>query len=471
MSGLFGAVTSGNCQRDLFYGTDYQSHMGTKSAGIAVRNRGGFLKAIHSITDIPFRARFKNDPDFVRMNGRMGIGVISDFDPQPLIPTLRFGDYAMAVSGLVNNQRKLISQFVSDGQVFLERSEGHYNMVELLATLINGGSDLVNGFEKTWSTIHGSASVLLLGKEGLIAARDSRGRTPLVIGRKKEAVAVASETCAFPNLGYEIERFLGPGEIVRITPEGTIETLREAGKMERLCAFLFVYTSNPASMIAPRITAALARIRSGQAMASEEDCEMQAVFGVPDSGLFHAYGFAKALGLPVVQLLVKYPTWARSYTPLTQQEREFTAHMKLIEISGLADYYVFHSIALLENSIVRATQLARTTIPKVYRAGVKEINVRPDCPPLRWTCPFIRSTRRQKDLAARRAILEIEGTMPGELKAYLDIESRKYKKMVEIIRKSLNVATLRYLRLPSMISAIGLPAESLCTYCWTGQEV
>ena len=469
MSGIFGVVSEGNCRRDLLLGTDYQSHMGTEQGGLVTwKPRKGFRQSIHSIEVQPFRPRFLDDPKFEEMGGPLGIGAISDFDPQPLLVNTRFGQMAMAAVGLVSNQRQLTARLISRGVSFVEMSRGQINMIELIGKLISQGDDLVDGLERAWQAIRGSASVLMMSKDGLIAARDSLGRTPLVLARTPGALAVATETCAFSNLDYEIDRFLGPGEVIQITRSGEVLQIRPPNQYLEICTFLWIYTSNPASII-EEVEVATARWRSGQRQARRETRDLDGVTGIPDSGLFHAYGFAMESGLPFVPLTIKYPTWARSYTPSKQRIRAEIAYMKQLTLPELVRHLRILRVAMLEDSIVRGTQLREKTIPKIYQTGVEEIHLRPDCPPLMWPCRYLRSTRRLVDLAARRAIVALEGEMPQDVSPYLDENSRQYQAMVEYIRQELNVASLRYQTLDDMVAAIGLPREQLCTYCWTGQ--
>jgi amidophosphoribosyltransferase len=469
MSGVFGVVGDGNCRRDLLLGTDYQSHLGTEQGGLVTWHpRRGFRQSIHSIETQPFRPRFLADPKFEEMGGPLGIGAISDFDPQPLLMNARFGQIAVAAVGLVNNQRQLATYLIRQGASFVEMSRGQINMIELLGKLISQGTDLIDGLEKAWRAIQGSASVVMIAKDGLIAARDSLGRTPLALAKKHGSLAVATETCAFSNLGYELDRFLGPGEIIQINRSGEVSQLRPPNSDLQICAFLWIYTSNPASIV-DGVEVASARVRSGQLQARRETVHLQGVTGIPDSGLFHAYGFAMESGLPFIPLTIKYPTWTRSYTPPNQQVREEIAHMKQVILPQLLHCLGISKVAVLEDSIVRGTQLRKQTIPKIYRTGVKEIHIRPDCPPLMWPCRYLRSTRRLVDLAARRAIAALEGEMPQDVSAYLEEGSKQYQAMVEHIRQELKVASLRYQTLTDMVAAIGLPREQLCTYCWTGQ--
>ncbi|MHC4714835.1 MAG: amidophosphoribosyltransferase [Planctomycetota bacterium] len=461
MSGLFGVVSKSNCTEDLFYGTDYHSHLGTEVAGLAVMD-GYFRHRIHSIADTQFKSRFVDR--LGDLPGKSGVGVISDSNTQPFIVSSRVGDFAIVTAGLVTNKDPLTQRMLDEGQSFSEVAGGEINPSELVAKIIASGNSIVDGIRKAFELIEGSVTMLLLTREGVIAARDARGRTPLVIGSKEGAVAVASESCAFPNLGYTLVRFVEAGEIVRITADG-VETLAEGTGDCRICSFLWIYTGYPASVY-EGITVEAVRERCGAALARKDTVEPDLVAGVPDSGTAHAIGYAMESGRPYRRPLVKYtPGYGRSYTPPSQEVRDRVAKMKLIAVE---DIIRGKRIVLCEDSIVRGTQLKNLTIKKLKDSGAKEIHIRPACPPLMFPCIYALSTRSVEELAARRAIRALEGGDIEDVSEYVDSKSDKHHRMVEWIREDLGVTSLAYLELEDMVKAIGLPKEGLCTYCWTG---
>lgn len=461
MSGVFGVISQKDCVEDLFYGTDYQSHMGTERAGLAVLAER-FQRAIHDISQGQFKSRF--DQDYREMKGKSGIGVISDRDPQPLIIGSRFGTFAIVMAGMVTNAAELAAELQDQGHSFVEMSNGTVNSVELVAKLINKGKDLPDGIERMGEKIKGSASLLLLGEDGIYAARDRMGRTPLVIAQREGDLAVALESCAFSNLGFEIKRELGPGEIVLL--KENITQLRPPNQVNQICAFLWIYTGYPASAY-EGITVEAVRERCGEFLAKRDNVEADLVAGVPDSGTTHAIGYARQKGWPYRRPLVKYSAgYGRSYTPPSQEVRDLVAKMKLIAIK---DIIQGNRIILCEDSIVRGTQLRNLTVRKLWGNEAKEIHIRPACPPLMFPCIYLLSTRSIHELAARRAIRAIEGRDIDNVGAYLDHTSENYQKMAEWIRDDLGVTSLRYQTLEDMIAAIGLPREKLCTYCWTGE--
>jgi amidophosphoribosyltransferase len=394
----------------------------------------------------------------------MGIGVISDRDPQPLIIGSKFGNFAIVTAGLIENVNELAPELLQEGETFGEMSSGGVNSVELLAKLINRGRTLPEGIEGVYDRITGSASILLLKKEGIYAARDRLGRTPLVIGERDGEYAIATETCSFLNLDFRIKKYLTPGEIVLIGESGFEE--KSTGKTtNQICAFLWIYTGYPASSY-EGISVELVRERCGSFLAKNDDVKADLVAGVPDSGVGHAIGYAMKSGLPYRRPLVKYtPGYGRSYTPPSQEIRDIVATMKLIPIK---EVICGNRIILCEDSIVRGTQLKNYTIKKLMDCGAKEVHIRPACPPLMFPCRFALSTRSIKELAARKAIRALEGKDIEDVREYIDHRSKKYQEMVKWIQKELGVTTLRYQKIDDMVKAIGLPKEKLCLYCWTG---
>jgi len=463
MSGIFGIVSKKNCASELLYGTDYHSHMGTEYGGMAVLGER-FHRSIHDISKSQFKSKFFED--YKEMEGNMGIGVISDRDAQPLIIGSKFGTFAIVSAGLVDNTNELAGELLEQGETFGEMSSGGVNSVELIAKLINQGKTLIDGIERLYDRIMGSASILLMKEDGIYAVRDRLGRMPLVIGERNGDHVIATETCSFLNLGYRIIKYLEPGETVRIGKHGLEEQL--PGKINnQICAFLWIYTGYPASSY-EGINVELVRERSGRSLAKNDDVKADLVAGVPDSGVGHAVGYAMQSGIPFRRPLVKYtPGYGRSYTPPSQEIRDLVAKMKLVAVK---DIIADNRLVLCEDSIVRGTQLKNYTLKKLWEAGAREVHVRPACPPLMFPCKFALSTRSIDELAARRAIRALEGRDTEEIGDYLDDRSEKYRKMVDWIAKELDVTTLRYQRIDDMVEAIGLPREKLCLHCWIGDK-
>jgi len=461
MSGLFGIVARGNCNDTLFYGTDYHSHMGTEMAGMAIMGTM-IQRRIHDISQAQFKSKFADE--YKNMTGQLGIGVISDGDPQPIIISTHFGEFALATTGRVENARLLIKDLHTQGIAFSEITNGEINRTEIVARIIAQGKDPVEGISRVFENIQGSCSLLLLTGEGIYAARDTFGRSPMVIGRRGGDWAVASESCSFTNLGFHIERDLDPGEIVLIDKE-VVRTMRPGSRTRSICAFLWIYTGYPASSY-EGVSVEAVRERCGRFLARNDHVEADFVAGVPDSGSGHAIGYAMEAGIPYRRPLVKYtPGYGRSYTPPSQEIRDLVAEMKLIPVREIIEE---RRIVLCEDSIVRGTQLKNLTIQKLWDNGAKEIHVRPACPPLMYPCRYLISTRNIHELAARRAIAALECKDTNDVSDYMDESSSKYAEMVEWIRKDLNVTTLQYQRLENMVQAIGLPKNDLCLYCWTG---
>ncbi len=466
MGGFFGVACGTDCVADLFYGTDYHSHLGTRRGGLVTTNEAGFKRNIHDISNAPFRTKFEDE--LQKHQGSLGIGVISDYEDQPLLIGSHHGVYAIATVGRVNNLDGLVHDALTRRGAHLSELKGNeYNATEVVATLINQQATLPEGIRAAQAAIDGSCSLLLLTSGAIYAARDRLGRTPVVIGRKEGAFAVTLESSALPNLGYEVVRDLGPGEIVRITPEG-LEVIGAPGTRMQICSFLWIYYGYPASSYEGVNTEA-ARNRCGQALARADTVKADCVAGIPDSGIGHAIGYAAESGIPYRRPFVKYtPTWPRSFMPQEQRVRDLVARMKLIPIRDL-----IHGKRILfcEDSIVRGTQL-RDIIRRVFDHGAREVHMRPACPPLVHGCRFLNFSRSKSelDLAARRAVKDLEGDANSHLDDYADARTERYAAMVEHIRQRLGLTTLQYQKLPDMIDAIGLPREKLCTFCWDGAE-
>jgi len=465
MGGLYGVASKKDCIEDLFFGTDYHCHLGTVRGGMVVKNGRQFTRSIKDITNSQFRNKFEDD--LGGMRGSIGIGVISDYDDQPLIIGSHLGTYALVTVGRIENLDALSAEiFSSPTAHFSEMSGDAVNPTELVATLINHEDSFEEGIRRAQEMIEGSCSLLLLTDGCIYAARDRLGRTPIVIGRKEDAYAVTLETCALPNRGYEVQRYLGPGEIVRITADEA-ETLLPPGEQMQICSFLWVYYGYPASNY-EEINVEVVRNRCGAALAKADDTEVDMVAGIPDSGTGHAIGYANEAGIPYGRPFVKYtPTWPRSFMPQDQQIRDLVARMKLIPIRELIRG---RRLLFCEDSIVRGTQL-KDTIQRLYDCGAKEIHMRPACPPLIHGCKFLNFSRSKSvlDLAGRKAIKEL-GESEEHLKEYADATSDRHAAMVDRVRQRLGLTSLRYQTLSDLVSAIGLPKEKLCTYCWDGTE-
>ena len=467
MSGIVAIVSKDDCKRDLFYATDYHSHLGTSYGGMAISDGKKIQKKMHIISKVQFKSRFIEDLDYINMHGNSGIGVISDRDSQPLIMRLKFGEYAICGAGYINNQEKLAQKLIDEGVVFSEMPNGKVNQIELAAKLINRGETLEDGIEYMHDQIDGSLSLLLLGREGIYAARDRYGRSPLVLSERKGDRIVASETCSYKNLGFKTKKFLGPGEIILIN-QNRVKQIKKPGNILQLCTFLYVYAGFPASEYEEKNVEEF-RESSGRAIAKRDNVMVDFVAGVADSGTAYAHGYSYESGIPVKIPLLKYtPGWARSYVPPSQEVRDLVALMKQITADSLIKG---QKMVITEDSIVRGTQLKNYLLVKLWDAGAKEIHVRPACPALMYPCKFLYSTRHLDELFARRIIKRMHGKHIKKIEPYLDPDSRTYKKMLKLMEKDLNVNTLRYQRLEDMISSTGLPEESLCTYCWTGREI
>jgi len=466
MGGVFGVTSNKDCVNDLFFGTDYHSHLGTKRGGLVVKNDAGFIRFIHNIENAQFRSKFETDIN--KMSGNMGIGVISDFDDQPLLIRSHLGNYAIVTVGVIQNITDLVDTAFRKKKIhFRDMSGGEINPTELVATLINQESTFVEGIKNAQEAIEGSCSLLLLTENGVYAARDKWGRTPIVIGEKSGSFAVSLETCAFPNLDFHVKRFLGPGEIVFLTQEGVEQKKPPEEKMQ-ICGFLWVYYGYPASSY-EGINVEDVRNRCGAKLAQRDSISVDFVAGIPDSGTAHGLGYAGESGIPFKRPFVKYtPTWPRSFMPQDQNIRNLVAKMKLIPVQ---EFIKGKRLLFCEDSIVRGTQL-QDTIQRLYEAGALEVHMRPACPPLVYACKFLNFSRSKSelDLAARKAIAEIVGETEVDLSEYARADSDKYAAMVENIRKRLNLTSLQYQRLEDLVEAIGLPKEKVCTYCWDGAE-
>ncbi len=463
MGGLFGTVQKTDCVADLFYGTDYHSHLGTKRGGLAVKNATEIKRSIHNIERDYFRSKFESD--LPKLQGNMGIGIISDNDDQPLIISSHLGTFAVVTVGKINNIAELTQEALEKNIHFAEMGSGETNPTELVAMLICEKESFDAGIDNAQQAIQGSCSMLLMTNDGIYAARDKLGRTPVIIGKKEDGFAASSESCAFPNLGYEIEKYLGPGEIVRITAEGW-EQRKKPHKHMQVCAFLWVYYGYPASSY-EGINVEEVRNRCGQALAKKDTVEIDFVAGIPDSGIGHAIGYANTNNVPYKRPFVKYtPTWPRSFMPQNQDMRDLVARMKLIP---LQDLIKGQRILFCEDSIVRGTQL-KDNVQILYDYGAAEVHMRPACPTLIYPCDFLNfsTSRSTLDLAGRSAIEELEGPDCNCLEEYATTGTARNEAMVEKIRQRLKLTTLAYQRLEDLVAAIGLPKEKVCTHCWDG---
>lgn len=469
MGGFFGVASKNDCIFDLFFGTDYHSHLGTRRGGMAVYGEKGFDRAIHNIENAPFRTKF--DKDMRQMKGHLGIGCISDYEPQPLIIRSHHGTYAITTVGKINNTDEITDLIYQKGNThFLEMSGGDINPTELVAAIINQKENLIDGIRYAQELIDGSMTLLLMTPKGIYAARDRMGRTPVVLGKKEDACCITFESYAYLNLRYENYRELGPGEIVVVTPDGAA-TLSAPGKEMKICTFLWVYYGYPSSSY-EGVNVEQMRYNCGEKMAQRDDARPDTVAGIPDSGTAHAVGYANQSGIPFSRPFVKYtPTWPRSFMPTVQGKRDLIAKMKLIPIHQLIKD---KRLLLIDDSIVRGTLLRETT-EFLYQSGAREVHIRPACPPLIYGCKYLNFSRSTSDmdLITRRVISRLEKTtnVPDDvLQEYADPNSEKYRIMVEEIRKELNFTSLQYNRLDDLIESVGIEPCKLCTYCWNGKE-
>lgn len=469
MGGFFGVASKEACNLDLFYGTDYHSHLGTRRGGMATYGSDGWKRAIHNIENSPFRTKFEKDVD--TMKGNIGIGCISDYDPQPILIQSHLGCFGITTVGKINNADQLIRNLYENGHThFQSMTNGQINSTELVAALICKKDSFVEGIRYVQSVVEGSMTLLLLTENGIYAARDLLGRTPVVIGKKENAYCVSFESFAYINLGYTDYKELGPGEIVYVTPE-SVETVSPACEKMRICSFLWVYYGYPTSSY-EGVGVEEMRYNCGKLLAQRDDhsIDVDIVAGVPDSGIAHAIGYANESGIPYARPFIKYtPTWPRSFMPTTQSQRNLIARMKLIPVHSLIEDRI---LLLIDDSIVRGTQLRETT-EFLYQSGAKEVHVRPACPPLLYGCKYLNFSRSKSDLdlITRRIIREWEGDNDiNVLSEYADPNSDRYAAMLEEIRKRQNFTSLRYHRLDDLIKSIGIDACQVCTYCFNGVE-
>jgi len=462
MGGFFGVAAKDNCTSDLFFGTDYHSHLGTQRGGMAVYARGSIHRAIHDIRNAQFRSKFEEE--LQRLRGNVGIGCISDFDDQPILVSSHLGLFGVVTVGVIQNQDQLVARaFKERSAHFSEVANGAVNPTELVASLISHEDSFEAGIQKVQELVDGSCSVLVLTEQGIYAARDRLGRTPVTVGKGDGDWAVTMETCALPNLDYEVEKYLGPGEVVLLTPDGMEQKVAPCEEMQ-ICSFLWVYYGYPASSY-EGINTEETRYRCGAALAGRDDLQVDIVAGIPDSGTGHAIGYANASGMAYGRPFVKYtPTWPRSFMPQDQSIRDLVARMKLIPVRSLV---AGKKILFCEDSIVRGTQL-KDIVQRLYDYGAAEVHMRPACPPLVFGCRYLNfsCSRTVLDLATRQAIKELEGSDEAHLDEYSDPDSERYNTMVDRIGQRLRLTSLKYQRLPDLVEAIGLPKAKLCTYCW-----
>jgi len=485
MSGIVGVASEIDCLQDVYFATDYHSHLGTEYGGIAVSDGERVVRRVHSIRRTQFKSKFDSDVDFRTFEGNKAIGVVSDRDYQPIIAKLKFGEYAIVGAGYISNQDELANKLVSDGEAFTEVKDGRVNQIELVAKLINKGDDLIDGINHMNNQIDGSMSLILLGKEGIYAARSKYGHTPLTLAEKttegKKSQLVALATCSYKNLGFKSKRFLEPDEIVFLDGK-TERQLQKPGEFTQLCTFLYVYTGFPSSEI-EGLNIAEYREKAGRVIARRETVSLDGIWGVQDSGIIYAFGFANESKIPIAPVAFKYtPGWGRSYTPPTQKLRDLIATMKQIAVSG--SLIEDKELGITEDSIVRGTQLENYYLVKLWAEGAKGLHIRPACPALMYPCKDLFSTRSTDELFARKVLLDINGRhlSDDEIRPYLDVDSEQYKTMINamearMMKNSLNAAgvssegksfSLRYQRLGDMIELTDKKKENLCTYCWDG---
>lgn len=466
MGGFFGTISKSPCATDLFYGTDYNSHLGTRRGGMVTFDKeAGFTRSIHNLESSYFRTKFEAAlPRFV---GNSGIGIISDTDAQPIVLNSHLGRFAIVTVAKINNIKELEDELLAKNMHFSELSSGKTNQTELVALLITEGKDFVEGIENVYDKIKGSCSMLLLTEDGIIAARDKWGRTPIVIGKKERAFAATSESSSLPNLDYEIEKYVGPGEIIRMRADG-LEQLRKPNEGMQICSFLWVYYGFPVSCYEGRNVEEV-RFLSGFKMGQRDESEVDCVCGIPDSGVGMALGYAEGKGVPYHRAITKYtPTWPRSFTPANQEMRSLVAKMKLIPNRAMMEG---HRVLFCDDSIVRGTQL-KDNVKVLYDYGAKEIHMRIACPPLIYGCPFIGFTSSKSDmeLITRRIIKDLEGDENKNLDKYAQTDSPEYKKMVSVIAERFGLTSLKFNTLEILIEAIGLPKCKVCTHCFDGSS-
>lgn len=465
MGGFFGTISKSACATDLFYGTDYNSHLGTRRGGMATLHNGIFKRSIHNLENSYFRTRFESE--LTKFEGNSGIGIISDTDPQPIFINSHLGKYALVTVAKVNNMEELENELIEKGCHFSELSSGLTNQTELIALLISEKKTFVEGIEHVYDKIKGSCSMLILTENGIIAARDKYGRTPLLVGKKEGAYAATSEPSSFPNLGFELDYNVGPGEIIKLEADKMTQ-LRQPNKKMQICSFLWVYYGYPVSDY-EGVNVDAVRYASGIAMAKKDQVEADYVSGIPDSGIGMALGYAEGKGIPYRRAIVKYtPTWPRSFTPSNQAVRDLVAKMKLIPNRALLRD---KRVIFCDDSIVRGTQL-RDNVNILYGYGAKEVHMRIGCPPILHSCPFLgfSASKSELELIARRIVKELEGDDAKDLDKYAETGSDKYLKLVECIRERLNITTLKFNTVEDLIESIGLPKECVCTHCYNGSS-
>ncbi|MCD7865473.1 MAG: amidophosphoribosyltransferase [Clostridiales bacterium] len=467
MGGFFGVASKENCTFDLFFGTDYHSHLGTRRASMAVYGEKGFSKAIHSIEGSPFRTKFEKE--LGDLEGHYGIGCISDFEAQPVLVRSHHGTFAISTISKINNADEIVNEILDGNTHFFEMSNGEINPTELVAAMINQKENFIDGIKYALDKVDGSLSLLILTPKGIYAARDRLGRTPVVLGKKDGARCACFESFSYLNLGYEDDRELGPGEVV-VFDENQVKTLVAPGDQMRICTFLWVYYGYPSASY-EGVSVEKMRYNCGRFLAKRDNVEVDVVAGVPDSGTAHAIGYANETGIPFSRPFIKYtPTWPRSFMPTMQTQRNLIAHMKLIPVHDLIRG---QRLLLIDDSIVRGTQLRETT-EFLYESGAKEVHIRPACPPLLFGCRYLNFSRStsELELIGRKVIEELEdGEVSREtLEEYADPDSEKYQAMVDAICKKLNFTSLRYHRLDDMLESVGIDKDKLCTYCWNGRE-
>lgn len=466
MGGFFGVASKEDCVMDVYFGTDYHSHLGTSRGGMAIWSGNSFNTSIHNIENTQFRTKFESE--LPKTSGYMGIGCISDTDAQPLTVRSHLGHYAISTIGKINNLDDLVDQVFNNQKIhLLETSKGAINPTELVSVIIDQESSFKDGLLRAQAVIQGSCSILLLTPQGIYASRDKLGRTPVIVGEKTGSYCISFESCAFTNLGYSFKYELGPGEIIFLTPDG-MEKIAPPGDRMKICAFLWVYYGYPSSTY-EGMNVEVMRYRNGAAMAKNDNVDIDLVAGIPDSGVGHALGYSNQSKVPFGRPFVKYtPTWARSFMPQDQHIRNLVAKMKLMPVPELISN---KRLLFCDDSIVRGTQM-RETADLLYQNNAREVHVRSACPPLVFGCKYLNfsTSRSEMDLAARQAIIELEGKEPDSLDMYCDSHNEKYNCMVECIGKRLNFSSLKYQNLHDMIDAIGIGKDKICTYCWNGKE-
>lgn len=466
MGGFFGTISKTNCVNDLFYGTDYNSHLGTKRGGMATYDEStGFMRSIHNLESSYFRTKF--EPNLPKFSGNSGIGVISDTDAQPIVIHSHLGRFAITTIACINNLEELAEELLQQNKNFSELSSGKINQTELIALLITSGNTIKEGIENVFNKIEGSCSLLLLTEDGIVAARDKLGRLPMIIAEKENAHAVSCESCCFHNLGYEPVYNVGPGEIVRIKAD-KFEQLRAPNKKMQICSFLWVYFGYPVSSYED-INVDCSRYCAGCLMGKKDNCDADFVAGIPDSGVGFAIGYAAGKNIPYKRAMIKYtPTWPRSFTPANQSVRKLVAKMKLIPNKQLLKN---SKVIFCDDSIVRGTQL-QDNVEALYRYGAKEVHMRISCPPLIYPCKFLNfaSKNSDLDLITRRIIKEFEGDHNKNLEKYKTTDSPEYNRLVETIRSTFDLSSLKFSTIEDLVEAIGLPKDQICTHCFDGSS-